>query len=122
MAKARLRRGIEIIKLANRIEALKMQEDDVEDVPGQADVPARATEAAGQALAHGAGKSSKRGLSTISTPAPAASATEGKGRLSRLARGAIFREVVLAKVREMKQEEERKKVEKTATEKARRAT
>ncbi|EHL03610.1 putative Calcium/calmodulin-dependent protein kinase [Glarea lozoyensis 74030] len=31
MAKARLRRGIEIVKLANRIEALKMQEDEEDD-------------------------------------------------------------------------------------------
>lgn len=40
MAKARLRRGIEIVKLANRIESLKMQEDDIGEAPGEADVPA----------------------------------------------------------------------------------
>ena len=40
MAKARLRRGIEMVKLANRIEALKMQEDEEEDVPQAGDVPA----------------------------------------------------------------------------------
>ncbi|MCJ1402475.1 hypothetical protein MMC11_005695 [Xylographa trunciseda] len=93
MAKARLRRGIELVKLANRIEALKMQEDDDEDVPGEGDVPANATEAAGQALsAHHGGP----GLATSELPQ--------KGRLSRMARGAIFREVVLAKVREMKEQ------------------
>ncbi|CRJ93126.1 hypothetical protein BN1708_017035, partial [Verticillium longisporum] len=31
MAKARLRRGIEMVKLANRIESLKLQEDDPDD-------------------------------------------------------------------------------------------
>lgn len=91
MAKARLRRGIEIIKLANRIEALKMQEDEGEDVPGEGDVPAGAIEAAGQSIA--AGKL-RPGIKT--TEKPQAS------RLSKIARGAIFREVVLAKVREMK--------------------
>ncbi|MCJ1283723.1 hypothetical protein MMC26_003054 [Xylographa opegraphella] len=93
MAKARLRRGIEIVKLANRIEALKMQEDEDEDVPGEGDVPANAKEAAGQALAAHSGGS---GLATSEMPQ--------KRGLSRMARGAIFREVVLAKVREMKEQ------------------
>jgi len=94
MAKARLRRGIEIIKLANRIEALKMQEDE-DEVAGE--------------------ESSKDGKTGKSQ---ANSEGGGKGRLSRIARGAIFREVVLAKVREMKEEEEKRKVEKSATEKS----
>ncbi|KAI9770314.1 MAG: hypothetical protein M1840_003473 [Geoglossum simile] len=114
MAKARLRRGIEIIKLANRIEALKMQEDDEEDVPDEADVPARSGEAAGQTLAHsGPVSDPPKGLAVSEAPE-----TSSK-RLSRLARGAIFREVVLAKVREMKDEERKKEVEKSATEKTR---
>ena len=54
MAKARLRRGIEMVKLANRIEALKMQEDELQHAPGEADVPADAKAAAGAALAGGA--------------------------------------------------------------------
>lgn len=109
VAKARLRRGIELVKLANRIEALKMQEDEEEDVPGEADMPANAREAAGEALtAH----QTDRGLTVPETqPNPQ------KGRLSRLAKGAIFREVVLAKVREMKEQEAREKFEKSATEK-----
>lgn len=117
VAKARLRRGIELVKLANRIEALKMQEDDEDDVPGQADVPANATEAAGEALAaHTEGK----GLVTTDAPAPSPSTGtgigKGPGRLSRLAKGAIFREVVLAKVREMKETEKQKEFEKQAQE------
>jgi calcium/calmodulin-dependent protein kinase I len=112
MAKARLRRGIEIIKLANRIEALKMQEDDDEDIPGGADMPANANEAAGQALTN-VKSNPQKGIAT-SDSADAGAAT-GKRRLSRLARGAIFREVVLAKVREMKNEEEKKQIEKAAT-------
>ncbi len=74
LAKARLKRGIEIIKLANRIEALKMQQAEV----------------------------------TSDGPP--------KKSLSKLAKGAIFREVVLAKVREMKEQQEREKVQKNLTE------
>ena len=104
MAKARLRRGIEIIKLANRIEQLKIKEDEEEDVPGEGDVPANAQEAAGRALnSH----SQLKGLSTSELPR--------KGtRLSKAARGAIFREVVLAKVREMKEMKERDTIEASA--------
>lgn len=110
VAKARLRRGIELVKLANRIEALKMQEDEEEDVPMEADVPANAREAAGEALsAH----STDRGLTTSETTTPGA--PKQPGRLSRLAKGAIFREVVLAKVREMKEAEAQKEFEKSAT-------
>lgn len=102
MAKARLRRGIEIIKLANRIEALRMQEDD-EDIPNVADVPADPHAAAKDAVA---GKSS------------GSSSSGNKKSLSQIAKGAIFREVVLAKVREMKQQEQTLKVEQEAQENA----
>jgi calcium/calmodulin-dependent protein kinase I len=109
VAKARLRRGIELVKLANRIEALKMQEDEEGDVPGEADMPANAREAAGEALvAHCVDR-------TLATPENT-SAPPQKGRLSKLAKGAIFREVVLAKVREMKEQEAQKEFEKSATE------
>lgn len=111
VAKARLKRGIELVKLANRIEALKMQEDDEEDVPGEADVPANAREAAGEAIAAHA---SDKGLKTTE----GAPSGKGPGRLSRIAKGAIFREVVLAKVREMKEQEAQKEFEKKATEEA----
>jgi calcium/calmodulin-dependent protein kinase I len=112
MAKARLRRGIEIVKLANRIEALKMQEDEEDDAPGQADVPANAKAAAGEALS---GADAGHGLPTDSA---AGSAPGGKKSLSSIAKGAIFREVVLAKVREMKQAEDAAKMEQEAQEKA----
>lgn len=94
MARARLRRGIELVKLANRIEALKMQEDD----PENTDVPADATLAADQSR---------------TTPTPhAVRPDSGAGRrnLSNTIKGAIFREVVLAKVREMKAQEQTLKV------------
>ncbi|MCJ1354689.1 MAG: hypothetical protein MMC33_004678 [Icmadophila ericetorum] len=91
MAKARLKRGIELVQLANRIEKLKMQEDEGEDIPNSADIPADAKRAVGQALGQG---SQSRGLGTSEDP---------KARLSRAAKGAIFREVVLAKVREEKE-------------------
>lgn len=109
VAKARLRRGIELVKLANRIESLKMQEDEGDDAPGQADMPANARQAAGEALA---AHSTDKGLSIPESPA--GTSTE-KRSLSRLARGAIFREIVFAKVREMKEEQEREKVERKAT-------
>ena len=106
IAKARLRRGIELVKLANRIEALKLQEDDEgDDAAGDADVPANSGEAAGQALAD---PPPGKGLEPTG---PAAGGEAGKKKsLSRLARGAIFREVVLAKVRETKEQEERERV------------
>ncbi|KAF2750792.1 Pkinase-domain-containing protein [Sporormia fimetaria CBS 119925] len=109
VAKARLRRGIELVKLANRIEALKMQEEEEGETPGESDVPANPREAAGEALA---AHSTERGLTTPENAAPSA----GKQRLSKLAKSAIFREVVLAKVREMKETEKQKEFEKTATE------
>lgn len=115
MAKARLRRGIELVKLANRIESLRMQEDDHDDVPGAADVPANSAETVGRALAHAKGADVPSALDPDQT-AP----TAQKRSLSKLARGAIFREVVLAKVREMKENEERVRVEKSATERAKR--
>ncbi|RPB00899.1 Pkinase-domain-containing protein [Choiromyces venosus 120613-1] len=97
MAKARLRRGIEMVKLANRIEALKMRADDPEeDLP---DTGKAATEGAGSA----GGKPSTGG---------------GARRLSRAARSAIFREVVLAKVRELKDEEAERVAERTLTERS----
>ncbi|KAF2253245.1 calmodulin dependent protein kinase [Trematosphaeria pertusa] len=116
VAKARLRRGIELVKLANRIEALKMQEDEEDDVPGEADMPANAREAAGEALA---AHSTEKGLTTTESAGDSAS-TLGKspGRLSRIAKSAIFREVVLAKVREMKEAEAQKEFEKKANEAA----
>jgi calcium/calmodulin-dependent protein kinase I len=111
MAKARLRRGIEIVKLANRIEALRMQEDD--DDLDQPDVPANSGEAAGQALSHPPPGTGLDTTAPEAQPPPAAEgATEGEGKrtLSRIARGAIFREIVLAKVREMKEHEEKERV------------
>lgn len=117
MAKARLKRGIELVKLANRIEALKMQEDEEDAVPGQADMPANAREVAGEALLT---HSTDKGLTTMESTAapPTNTASKGPGRLSKLAKGAIFREVVLAKVREMKEKEAQKDFERKAQEEA----
>jgi len=96
ITKARLRRGVEMVKLKNRIEALKMQEDD-----DNQDTPSDSLSAAAQGVG--------------------ASRPPGTSRLSRAARSAIFREVVLAKVRDMKEQEAREKAQRTATEKAERA-
>lgn len=94
MAKARLRRGIEMVKLANRIESLKMQEDENEESDMASNVPAPAAEAAGAGGSAGGAEGAK----------------PGEGKLAKKLKGAIFREVVLAKVREMKQQEQTLKV------------
>jgi calcium/calmodulin-dependent protein kinase I len=114
--KARLRRGIEKVKLANRIEALKMQEDDGEVGP-ESDVPTNAREAAGEALA---AKNFDKALNS-SAGETAAPTTPGQ-RLSRLARGAIFREVVLAKVREEKEAKLQKEYEEKAAAEAKKGS
>ena len=100
MAKAKLKRGIELVKLANRIEALKIQEDGEEvDEKDSSDIPLNASNAATLAVQnqHQRGVSPGRGLST--------SETHQKRSLSKAAKSAIFKEVVLAKVREMKEKE-----------------
>ena len=109
MAKARLKRGIEIIKLANRIESLKMQDPEDEDgTLGSPDIPSDSKEMAGQALTK---SSSRPGLPTDGP----------KKSLSNLAKGAIFREVVLAKVREEKEKAEREKAQAAAEANAKKA-
>jgi calcium/calmodulin-dependent protein kinase I len=107
MAKARLRRGIELVKLANRIEALRMQEDESDSALGDADVPATA----GDALLSFPG-SAEKGLPTDSD-----ARSGGRKGPKFPGNGAIFREVVLAKVREVKAQEEALKVERDAHEK-----
>jgi len=94
ITKARLRRGIEMVKLANRIEALKMHEDEP-----TGDVPSDTGAAAAEGTAPGTG----------STPGAASR------RLSKAARSAIFREVVLAKVREVKAEAAKENAQRTLT-------
>lgn len=100
MAKAKLKRGIELVKLANRIEALKIQEDNQDPgSPDASDIPANAPNAAALTVKNQQqrGVSPGRGLST--------STNTEKRSLSKAAKSAIFREVVLAKVREMKDAE-----------------
>jgi calcium/calmodulin-dependent protein kinase I len=106
IARARLRRGIEIVKLANRIESLKMhEEEDGEDIPSPMDMGA-------------SGETGAVPASESNGEASPASGHEKKKSFSSIARGAIFREVVLAKVREQKENEEREKVEREARDKA----
>lgn len=98
MARAKLRRGVELVKLANRIEALKAQEEDPENSDFPDDAMAAADQSRGIFAALGGG-------------GPAAAKPEREKRsLSKTIKGAIFREVVLAKVREMRQQEETRKV------------
>jgi len=104
MARAKLRRGIELVKLANRIEALKAQEED----PENSDMPDDATRAADESRLR------PQEASGSGTP------PVQKRSLSKTIKGAIFREVVLAKVREMKQNQETLKVQEEAEKEARR--
>ena len=109
IARARLRRGIEIVKLANRIESLKMHEDedgDGEDIPSPMD------------MGNSVEESSVVEPSVPNGDAAPAPGHAKKKSLGSAARGAIFREVVLAKVREQKEAEEREKIEREAREKA----
>lgn len=103
MAKAKLKHGIALVQLANRIETLRVQEDVDPGSPDAADIPANARNAAGLAVANQQrGVSPVRGLSTNEHPE--------KRSLSKVAKSAIFREVVLAKVREMKENEKSDKL------------
>lgn len=99
LAKMKLKRGIELVKLANRIEALRVLDDEDPHSPDVNDIPANAQNAAGLAVKNQIrGVSPGRGLSTSDAPE--------KRHLSNAAKSAIFREVVLAKVREMKDKEQ----------------
>jgi calcium/calmodulin-dependent protein kinase I len=121
-----------MVKLANRIEALKMHEED----PENSDFPADATLAADQSRHFNQDASRANtgvGFDSHSSSAAATAAAapaaevggsgsgggdEGKRTLSKTIKGAIFREVVLAKVREMKEQEETLKVAGDAAKKA----
>ncbi|KAL2199176.1 kinase-like domain-containing protein [Corynascus similis CBS 632.67] len=117
LTRARLRRGIEMVKLANRIEALKMQEED----PENSDMPKDATSAADQSRLSSSFSSANNDASNSASgsaadaPAGDGSGQGGKRTLSKAVKGAIFREVVLAKVREMKEQEETLKVTEEAS-------
>ncbi|KAJ5189141.1 hypothetical protein N7472_008155 [Penicillium cf. griseofulvum] len=117
IARARLRRGIEIVKLANRIESLKMHEDeDGEDIPSPMDMGTPSEESIVVEPPVSDGDASP---ASPASPGPAPAPGHAKKKsLASAARGAIFREVVLAKVREQKEAEEREKVEREAREKA----
>lgn len=110
LAKAKLKRGIEMVKLANRIEALKIEEDLEPGSPDSSDIPDNAKSALNLAVERQRrGVSPGRGL-------PTGAHAEEKRSLSKAAKSAIFREVVLAKVREMKEQEQSNRLiaEKTA--------
>lgn len=107
ITRARLRRGVELVKLANRIDALKMQEDD----PENSDMPADSTLAADQSRRFPRSNADNAGSASHNTADNGGDAPPGgKRHLSKAIKGAIFREVVLAKVREMKEQEETLKV------------
>jgi calcium/calmodulin-dependent protein kinase I len=87
-----------------------MQEDE-SDGGGDADVPVNSQVAAGEALTGG---DFEKGLPTNTDTGKNPG---GKKSLGNVAKGAIFREVVLAKVREAKEQEEALKVAAEAQEK-----
>lgn len=92
-----------------------MQEDEIDEPHGDPDVPVDSKSAADGALS-----GADAGEDDADKPATHSSDSGSGGGSSRLrdaAKGAIFREVVLAKVREMKEKETALKVEKEAHEK-----
>lgn len=110
MTRAKLKRGIELVKLKNRIEQLKMQEDSTEVAEeDKADIPNNAADAAKLAVPDSSG----RGVSP-SRATGTADAKETRS-LSKAAKGAIFKEVVLAKVRDMKDKQQTDKLVADAT-------
>ena len=115
VTKARLRRGIELVQLKNRIEALRMESDEAEEGM-EDDIPGDSTSAAGQAAFH---HHANDGATDPSKLSPVRPPHRRERSLSKIARSQIFREVVLAKVREMKRDQERQRVEQEATEHAR---
>ncbi|KAI5283447.1 hypothetical protein KEM54_002123 [Ascosphaera aggregata] len=107
-ARSRLRRGIEIVKLKNRLNALRQFEAEMSD--DEKDIPDSELDEEDHA---GLPSILTAGLQKMSVNDDAAhEASAAKRRLSRAARSAIFKDVVLAKVREMKENEERARLEK----------
>lgn len=92
--KARLRLGVERVKLAKRIDDLKREEE-----ADDADFPDDASSAADEALG------SEESVTEMSS---------GKSRLSKAVKGDIFRAVVLAKTKELRQQKETESVETAA--------
>jgi calcium/calmodulin-dependent protein kinase I len=115
VTKARLRRGVELALLKTRIESLRLQSDETEEGM-EDDIPSDTTSAATQAAAH---HHANDGAADPSRLAPGGRPAHRRERsLSKIARSQIFREVVLAKVKEMKRDAERVKVEQEAVENA----
>ena len=92
--KARLRLGVERVKLAKRIDDLRIEEDNEEG-----DIPSDAASAADEALG---------------SEESAEAVKSGQSRLSKAVKGDIFRAVVMAKTKELKQQKETESIEKTA--------
>lgn len=88
ITRARLKRGIELVRLANRIEMLKMQEDEQDEMPEEQDIPGNPTAAAQQAIS---AKESHR----VFGLAPPQGTVQKKRSFRNLTKGAIFREVSL---------------------------
>jgi calcium/calmodulin-dependent protein kinase I len=111
LAKARLRRGIEKVKLSNRIAALKAQEDAAGNEDSDLVDPSLPS-VSGSASASAAAGSSQSGNGV------------GQGKassnLGKAAKASIFREVVMAKVREAKEQEQTLKVQEEAEKEAKR--
>lgn len=104
-----------MVKLANRIEALRKQEED----PDNSDLPKDATLAADQSRHGSAAAAAAAGAAAAGAAAAADGQQQGnKRQLSKAIKSAIFREVVLAKVREMKEQEQTKKIAEEAARKS----
>lgn len=117
-----MRRGIERVQLAKRIEYLRGQEDQEGD---QADIPQDANQAAKEAFTV---EGTEKGTATppatpnmrpnMPSPAVSSGASSTGSRLSRAAKSDIFRAVVLAKTKEIQAQRHLEEMEQSAASKA----
>ncbi|KZZ87821.1 Calcium/calmodulin-dependent protein kinase (CMPK) [Ascosphaera apis ARSEF 7405] len=107
-ARSRLRRGIEIVKLKNRLNALRQFEAEISEE--DKDIPSDHDDENGGLPAILTAGMQKTKISDNEETSEDPNST--RRRLSRAAASGIFKDVVLAKVREMKENEERARLEK----------
>lgn len=114
MAKAKFKRGIELIKLANRIERLKVQEDkEAIDEKDASDIPEHPANAAAATIEkEEKGDATDRpGLDTTDSTTN----TADKKPPVKTFNSAIFKEIAMAKIQDMKNQKETEKLVANAT-------
>lgn len=110
MAKAKFKRGIELIKLANRIERLKVQEDkDVIDEKDASDIPESPANAVPETI-----DKQNKGEVPFNFGLETSEQTEKKPAAKSF-NSAIFKEIAMAKIQDMKNQKETEQLVANAT-------